>query len=45
MLGRSLSDAYASKLKEAVSEANEKEKAEKLQAKLNRGKKSEKDAE
>ena len=39
MLGRTLSDAYAAKLKSAVEEAAEKDKAEKLQAKLNRGKK------
>ena len=39
MLGRTLSDAYAAKVKAAVEEAAEKDKADKLQAKLNRGKK------
>jgi hypothetical protein len=39
MLGRSLSDAYAAKIKKAVDEERAKEKAEALQAKLNKGKK------
>lgn len=39
MLGRSLSDAYAAKIKKAVDEEKAKEKAEALQAKLNKGKK------